>query len=355
MKVATPHRNLKTTWPVWHIGKMSIRLDRRMWLVCTILFLLLIMISLLSLTQGDYSMPLTDVIHTLLGEGNKIEHTVIWELRLPRILVAMLVGMALALSGALLQGLTRNTLADPGIIGINQGAAVTAIALLVWFDGISIKWLPPAAFVGGAITALLIYLMAWKHGSSPIRLVLIGIGFAAFTGSLTTIMIVFSDIDRVGQAYMWLSGSVYGRSWDSVSILFIWLAVLFPVAYGFSLPMNALLQDDNTAKAIGLNIEKTRFILIMISVALASAGVASAGIFSFLGLIAPHIARLLVGATYQALLPVSALVGGVIVVSADLIGRTIIAPNQIPAGLVTAMIGAPYFFWQMKRHFRAEV
>lgn len=345
---------LKTTWTVARIGdKFSLRIDRRLWAVSVFLLAFLTVVTFVSLSYGDYSMSIADVVKTLFGNGDATQNMVIWELRLPRIIIALLVGMGFGVAGAMLQGLTRNPLADPGIIGINQGAAVTAVALLVWFDDVPVQWLPPAAFVGGAITALLIYIAAWKGGSSPVRLVLVGIGFAAFAGSLTTVMVVFSDIDRVGQAYLWLSGSVYGRGWDSVRVLALWLVILLPLAYIFALPMNALMQDDNTVKAIGLNIEKSRFILIMISVALASASVATAGIFSFLGLVAPHIARLLVGATYQGLIPVTALVGASIVVCADFIGRSIIAPNQIPAGLVTAMVGAPYFFWQMRKHYRS--
>lgn len=345
---------LKTTWTVARIGnKFSLRIDRRLWAVSAFLFAFLTAVTLVSLSYGDYSMSIADVVKTLFGNGDTTQNMVVWELRLPRIMIALLVGMGFGVAGAMLQGLTRNPLADPGIIGINQGAAVTAVALLVWFDDVPVQWLPPAAFVGGATTALLIYIAAWKGGSSPVRLVLVGIGFAAFAGSLTTVMVVFSDIDRAGQAYLWLSGSVYGRGWDSVRVLILWLVILLPLAYIFALPMNALMQDDNTVKGIGLNIEKSRFILVMISVALASASVAAAGIFSFLGLVAPHIARLLVGATYQGLIPVTALVGASIVVCADFIGRSIIAPNQIPAGLVTAMVGAPYFFWQMRKHYRS--
>lgn len=343
--------SLDTTWRVITFKQYSLRLDKRASGVCLILSGLLVTIVFISLSHGDYAMSITDVVKALFGGGDATQKMVLWNLRLPRVVVGLLVGMAMSVAGAMLQGLTRNPLADPGIIGINQGAAVTAVAMLVWFDNVSIHWLPLAAFVGGTVTAISIYLLAWKGGSSPIRLVLVGIGVAAFASALTTMMIVFSDIDRVGQAYMWLSGSVYGRNWDSVLSLFLWLLVLLPLAYGLAMTMNTMLQDDNSIRSMGVNIEQSRLLLLIISVALASASVSAAGVFSFLGLVAPHISRLLVGSTYQGLIPVSAMVGACIVVGADFIGRTVIAPSQIPAGLVTAMIGAPYFFWQMKRYY----
>ncbi|MBS9780182.1 MAG: iron ABC transporter permease [Moraxellaceae bacterium] len=340
--------NITTSWTVLRIASLSLRVDRRIGKVSGLLLLLLAFLCLSSLSYGDYHMSFSDTIKALLQQANPSNNMVMWQLRLPRVLVALLVGIALGVAGALLQGLTRNPLADPGIIGINQGASVAAVAVMVWFDNVPIHYLPPVAFVGGSLTALLIYIFAWKNGSSPMRLVLVGIGFASLLGAITTIMVVFSDIDQVSQAYVWLSGSVYGRGWGEVSNLIVWLAILLPLAYLYALPMNALMQDDNTIKAIGVNIEKTRLILILISVALASVSVSAAGIFSFLGLVAPHISRLLIGSTYQGLIIVTALVGACIVVGADFIGRIIIAPNQIPAGLITAIIGAPYFFWQMR-------
>lgn len=343
---------LATTWKVWRIGKCSLRADKRIVTSCSTLLALLLLVTVISLSYGDFSMPITAVIKTLFGGGDATQQMVVVQLRLPRVLVALLVGLALGVSGAMLQGLTRNSLADPSIIGINQGAAVAAVALMVWFEGISLNWLPPAAFLGGAIAALLIYVLAWKGGSSPVRLVLVGIGIAAFAGSLTTTMVVFSDINRVSQFYMWLAGSVYGRSWDCVLMLALWLVWLLPLALIFAPQLDILMQGDDTAKALGMNVERTRVGLMMLSVALAAAAVSAAGVFGFLGLVAPHIARRLVGATYMGLLPTAALVGAVMLVTADLLGRSVIAPNQIPAGLVTAMLGAPYFFWQMRQHYR---
>lgn len=340
------------SWRVWRLGTASLRADKRMVAAVSALLTVLLTASLFSLSYGDVAMPITAVVKALFGAGDASQHMVVWQLRLPRVLVALLVGMALGVAGAMLQGLTRNPLADPGIIGINQGAAVTAVALLVWFDGIAMYWLPPAAFVGGAITAGLIYLLAWQGDSSPVRLVLVGVGCAALATALTTTMVVFSDIDRVGQAYMWLAGSIYGRNWDSVRMLAWWLAWLLPLAVIFAPKLDILMQGDDTATALGLRVEYARLGLMMLAVALAAAAVSAAGVFGFLGLIAPHIARRMVGATYMGLLPTAALVGAVILVGADLLGRSLIAPNQIPAGLVTAILGAPYFFWQMRHHYR---
>jgi len=343
--VSTPLR-------VYRCGQISIKCDRRTLPVCAGLAALLLVLLILSVMYGDYVMSPLAVLQAILTDAPSSEHTVVWQLRLPRILLAIMVGIALGVAGGLLQGITRNPLADPGIIGINQGAAVMAVAVLVWSEQVSVVMLPVAAFLGGTLSAALIYSLAWKEGSSPIRLVLVGIGFAAFTSAVTQMMIVFGDIDRVDQAYTWLAGSVYGRDWQHVHVLAMCLALLLPIVMLFTAKLDVLMQGDAVAKSLGVKVEWTRLIVLLLSVALSSAAVSAAGIFGFLGLVAPHIARQLVGVMHIGVLPTAGLVGAVILVAADLLGRSLIAPNQIPAGLVTAILGAPYFFWLLRQHYK---
>lgn len=341
-------------WTVLSIFGARLRVDQRTLTVVPLLLVVVGALSFISLSYGDYRLSFPTLVKALFGYGDATSDMVIWEWRLPRILLAVCVGMALAVSGAILQGVTHNALADPGIIGINQGAAVAVVLGLVWFADLPITVLPWLAFLGGTVAALVIYLLAWKGGSSPIRLILVGIGFAAFALSLTTSMVVFGDVERVEQAFVWLAGSIYGRDWQAVYALAMWLLILLPVAFCLSPTLNVLLQGDATVLSLGVRVEVMRLVLIFISVALASAAVAVAGVFGFVGLVAPHLARQLVGSAYQGLIPTAALVGAGLLVAADLIGRSVIAPSQIPAGLVSAIIGAPYFFWQMRRHYRNE-
>lgn len=341
------------TWHTLRMGRrVSFRLDKRALPVMLVMLLLLLALVVLSVSYGEYRIAPLDVIRATLGlETDNDDHRLVVRLfRLPRIVLAVLVGAALAVSGAILQGITRNALADPGILGISNGAALAAVALLVYFENVSIQLLPWAAFGGAFVTAALIYLFAWRGGSSPLRLILIGIGFAAVSQALTTLMVVFGDINDVQRAYVWLSGSVYGRSWGHVRVMGGWLVVLLPLALLSARHLNMLALGDESAAGLGVRLERSRAFLILVSVALASGAVAVAGTIGFVGLVAPHITRRLVGPSHQGLLPVTALTGGLMVVTADFIGRTVIAPSQLPAGIVTAIVGAPYFMYLLWRY-----
>ncbi|NEP63434.1 MAG: iron ABC transporter permease, partial [Symploca sp. SIO2G7] len=270
-------------------------------------------------------------------------------LRLPRVLVAWGVGMALAMAGTLTQGITRNPLAAPGIIGVNAGASLAAVSLIIVFPWVPIAVLPLAAFMGALTVAILIYLLAWNGGSAPVRLILVGVGFNLMVGALTSLMITFGNIFDVSQALVWLTGSVYGRSWAQVFTFTPWLVVFGAVSLLLSRELNALQMGDNVARSLGSRLEWQRGWLLLSSVALAGAAVATAGSVGFVGLMAPHIARQLVGPSHEGLLPTAALTGGMVVVVADLIGRLLFAPIELPCGIVTAVIGAPYFLYLLIR------
>ncbi len=341
------------TWHTVRLGKrVSFRLDRRALPVLLVLLFLLLAVAVLSVSYGEYKIAPLDVVRATLGleTGNDDYPLVVRLFRLPRIVLAALVGAALAVSGAVLQGITHNPLADPGILGISSGAALAAVSLLIYFTAAPALLLPWAAFGGALLTAALIYLLAWRGGSSPLRLILIGIGFAAAAQALTTLLVVFGDISDVQRAFVWLSGSVYGRGWADVRVLALWLAVLLPLTFLSARQLNTLSLGDESATGLGVGLERTRAFLSLLSVALAAGAVAAAGTVGFVGLVAPHITRRLVGPGHEGLLPASALTGALLVVTADLIGRTVIAPSQLPAGLVTAVIGAPYFMYLLWRY-----
>ncbi|MEO0013958.1 MAG: hypothetical protein RLZZ535_2347, partial [Cyanobacteriota bacterium] len=270
---------------------------------------------------------------------------VINTLRLPRTIVAFLVGVGLAIAGTITQGITRNPLAAPEIIGVNAGATLAAVSLLVLLPNTPVSLLPFAAFGGALTVALLVYLLAWQGGSSPIRLILIGIGFDLIVGALTDIMITFGDIDTVSQALVWLAGSVYGRTWSQVMALIPWIMIFGLMALLLTRELNTLNLGDEVARGLGSQVEWQRGLLLLTSVALAGASIATAGAVGFVGLMSPHLGRQLVGASHEGLLPVSAMIGGMLVVIADLLGRVLFAPLELPCGIITAAIGAPYFVY----------
>ncbi len=350
---------VKTTWLTLRTRRpaFSYRLDRRAPLVGLAILVFTLLVLVFSISYGEYDITPVEVVQTILGRlpqdhpdyrnFNLVVHT----FRLPRILVAFLVGAALATSGAIMQGITRNPLADPYLLGVSGGAGLAAVALIVWLKTAPITLLPFAAFGGALLTAGVIYTLAWKNGSStPLRLILIGIAISAVISAAMTVMVLFGSINDVQQAYVWLTGSVYGRNWEHVRALGGWLLLFLPAAFLLARQLNALGLGDDTAKGLGLRVERGRALLLIVSVALAAAAVAVAGTIGFVGLVAPHITRRLVGPSHEGLLPVSALFGGALLVLADLIGRWIIAPSELPVGIVIAIIGAPYFLFLLYRN-----
>ncbi|QGR00337.1 iron ABC transporter permease [Paenibacillus psychroresistens] len=306
---------------------------------------------LLSAGLGDMRIHPFDVIRAMFGSGTEEHKLVVQTIRLPRIIAAFLVGAALAVAGAILQGIIRNPLASPDIIGITSGASVAAVAFISYLSGtVSIVWLPVAAIVGAGITSIVIYMLAWKNGVTAIRLVLIGIGMNFLLASLTKVMLVTNPIYTSSQAYVWLTGTVYGTDWSIVWMLVPWVAVFIPIAFIFARNVNVLQLGDEIAAGAGSAVQRQRFTLLMISVALAGAAVSVGGAISFVGLIAPHMTRKLIGPSFGGVLPVSALIGGLIVILADTVARTAFLPYDIPVGVFTAGVGAPFFIYLLYRN-----
>jgi iron complex transport system permease protein len=336
---------------------LSFKFDRRVPLVVAGLLAAAFAVLVLSISYGEYDISPLEVVQTLFGalsadhpEGRSF-NLVVHTFRLPRILVAFLVGAALGTAGAIMQGIMRNPLAEPGILGVTAGAGFAAVLILVGLRDAPLALLPWAAFGGALLAAAAIYLFAWNRaGATPVRLVLIGVAVAAALGSLTTFLLVFGDINDVQQAYVWLTGSVYGRNWEHVRTLSAWLLVLLPLAFLSARSLNALHLGDDVAKGFGVRANAQRAFLLLICVGLAAAAVAVAGTIGFVGLIAPHIARRLVGPAHEGMLPVAALFGGVLLVTADLAGRWVIAPSELPIGIIVALIGAPYFLLLLYRY-----
>jgi iron complex transport system permease protein len=334
------------------IGKsISFLVDKKAITISLILLAISVAIFLVSAGSGEMYISPLEVAKTLFGNGSDMNEVVIYTFRLPRILVALLAGMSLAAAGAILQGMIRNPLASPDVLGITGGAAAAVVAFLTLFSDenhsltISIHWLPLAAFLGATITALLVYVLSWKNGMAPLRLVLVGVGISVLMQACTTLLMITGPIYRASQANVWITGSVYGASWKHVTLLAPWALTLFAISFLSARKMNIQELGDELAIGAGVSLQKQRFFLLLLSTALTGGAVAFAGGIGFVGLMAPHMARRLVGSSFGALLPASALLGAILVMAADLAGRMLFAPMEIPAGVFTAAVGAPYFVY----------
>jgi iron complex transport system permease protein len=338
----------------WRSPVLSFRLDQKIPAIAALLLAFGLAAIVLNVGRGEYPIAVFDIIKTLLGinTGNPDHAFVIHTLRLPRTLVAFMVGVALAISGTIFQGLTRNPLADPSIIGINTGASLAAVAVIVLFPSAPVYALPFSALAGALLMAGLIYGLAWNGGSSPTLLILMGIGLSAIASAFTSLLITFGSIYDVSQALVWLAGSVYGRTWEQVFSFLPWLVILAPAAFGLARHLNVLNLGEEIAKGLGSRVEWQRGLLVIVATGLAGSAVATAGTIGFVGLIAPHVGRQIVGNRHEGLLPISALIGGVLVVLSDFVGRTVFAPIELPCGVVTAAIGAPFFLYLLIRNRR---
>ncbi|HEY9828347.1 MAG TPA: iron ABC transporter permease [Stenomitos sp.] len=327
------------------------RLDRRVLRTMVLLILLTIGATVISVGYGEYPISPLAVISTILGlpTDNPDHAFIIWTLRLPRSLVAWGVGVGLGLAGTLIQSLTRNSLASPDIIGINAGAALAAVTAIVLFPSLPAIFLPPAAFGGAMLVAILIYGLAWKGGISPLRLILVGVGLSLIAGAIVDAVLTFGNIREVSQALVWLAGSTYGRSWEHLYALIPWLVLFGGASLFSSRDLNVIHLGDEIARGLGIQLERQRGLLLLSGIALAGASVATAGSIGFVGLMAPHLGRKLVGVSHEGLLPIAALIGGFLVVVSDLLGRSLFAPIELPCGIITAIIGAPYFLYLLIR------
>ncbi|SHF01882.1 iron complex transport system permease protein [Marinomonas polaris DSM 16579] len=322
---------------------------RSLWSMLVLLVFFLSII-LLSLCLGEEFIALPQVLQVLLGKGGQAAQFVVETLRMPRVLMAAMVGAALASSGLVLQSMIRNPLASPDIIGITGGASAAAVCFLSFFaTAMGIIWLPIFAISGALLAALLIYTLAWNSGVTPMRLVLVGIGISSAMGAVTTFVIAASPLSTSITAYIWLTGSVYGASWVEVKALLPWLLISWPLAFYLARRVNTQELGDQLATGLGVPVQRLRLALLFLSVIMAAPAIAYAGAVGFVGLIAPHIARRLVARSFALLLPTSALVGACLVMLADLCGRLLFQPLDIPAGVFVSAIGAPFFIYLLYR------
>jgi iron complex transport system permease protein len=336
------------------VGPTSWLVPVRAGLVTAVSIGVLAVLVVLDLAFGDFEMPIGTVVSTLLGGGDPASTFIIHELRLPQTMVAILTGMALGLAGALTQTFARNPLASPDILGVTEGAAVGAVSVIVLsgasgFGGglvsgtLQTIGLPIAAFLGGLLTAVALYLLSWRRGIDGQRLVLIGIGLGATLSALVSWLLVSARIQDAASAQVWLTGSLNARGWEHAIPLIVTLAVLVPLSLLLVRHLNALQLGDDSARGLGTRLQTTQVLTLIAAVGLTSVAVAAVGPLEFVAFVVPQIALRLTGGSRPPMLA-SMTFGACLVVSADLITRVVL-PFPLPAGLVTAAVGAPYLIW----------
>jgi iron complex transport system permease protein len=326
--------------------------DRKRWFrvfVGSIIVGVVILVGLLaSLAFGAVDISFGNVLDVLLGSGEKVSQQIILESRLPRALAAVLVGCNLAVSGTLLQAVTRNPLADPGLIGVTAGAALAATIVLAVFPGAAIL-LPIVAFVGAMVAAVVVYTVSWRPGagSSPMRMILAGVAVNAVLGAVIGVLMT-AFADRIPAMMFWTSGSFNGRGWGHIEMLWPYTVAGVGLALWLRPRLAVMELGDDSAVTLGVPVERTRLIAFAAAALLAGSAASVAGLVGFVGLVVPHLIRLLLGGNY-GLIPVAAVAGGALLLWSDLAARLVLAPAEIPVGVITGLIGGPYFIYLLYR------
>ncbi|GGA14700.1 iron ABC transporter permease [Paenibacillus marchantiophytorum] len=329
---------------------MMTALIRKQRLILLVSLALIAATSIISMSIGYSPLSFNRLIPVLFGQGTFKEDFVLFSIRLPRIIITLLSGMALALSGSILQSVTRNDLADPGIIGINSGAGVAIAVFFLYVPiqvGSYVYVLPAVAFLGALLTSALIYLFSYSRtrGLNPTLLVLVGVGFSMALSGIMIVIISSAERSKVDFIAKWLAGTIWGTDWPFIWALLPWLVLLIPFTLFKAHRLNLLALNEESAIGVGLKLERERLVLILTAVAAAASAVSVTGGIAFVGLIAPHIAKALVGPRNQLYIPVAVLLGGWLLLTADTIGRNLVDPDGIAAGIMVSLIGVPYFVY----------
>ncbi|ULL13072.1 iron-dicitrate transporter subunit FecD [Paenibacillus sp. H1-7] len=309
--------------------------------------LALIVLSVLSVSVGTVAVPFGQVGASLVSPDSPT-YFIVHEVRLPRVLVGILAGFGLAVGGVILQSVIRNPLASPDVIGVTKGAGLAAAAVIFLFPKAPGYAIPAAAFAGAIVAFALLTLLSRRLTLTPASLALVGVAIGAVLQAGTQYLIV-THPTNINMALLWLSGSLWSRGWKELYALLPWVALLVPVAWGSFAKLNVLQLGDETSASLGLRLTRQRFLLLLLAVAIAGISVSAVGGIGFVGLIAPHMARSLVGGRHQWLIPLAALIGADLMLLGDCLGRILIIPREVPVGIMTAIIGAPYFVYLLRR------
>lgn len=313
-------------------------------ILIAILFSIIFMVFLISLRYGGEKYTFGEMMQTILGNGDTVSHLIINQIRLPRVLTALLAGMILAVSGFLLQTVMNNTLADPSTLGVTPGASLGALFAIYFLPYQSNIATPISAFIGAVLVSILIFGISKRSKYNPSVLVLVGMAASALCSAGVDIIVLNTTVGKAA-SLVWLSGSTYSSTWNHVITLFTTMILMFPIAWLLCKDLDAIMLGEDIATAIGSNVTRVRILTSIVGIFLAAVAVSTVGTVSFIGLLAPHMARFLAGVKHRKNIVVAALLGGLLLLLSDFIGRVAIYPNEIPSGLVVSLIGAPYFVW----------
>ena len=315
--------------------------------VMLVLLILLGLCSVLSLAVGSAGYSIQEILKALFSQEDSPVKTIVLNVRLPRIILAILIGSSLSAAGALLQSVMRNPLADPGTIGVSAGAGTAATTILLIFPQLSAS-VPLFAFGGAALACVLIYTMAWKGGVDPTRIILSGVAINSVLGAYNSLLQLMNS-DSLEGVLAFMNGSLSGRGWHQVQIAACYASVGLVMAFLCIKSANALQLGEEMAKSLGVKVSLNRVLLSAVAAFLAAATVSVAGMIGFVGLVVPHIARLLVGSDYKVMMPVSVVLGAVVLLAADTVGRTVVPGMEIPVGIVMAVCGGPFFLYLLRK------
>ena len=299
----------------------------------------------LSIRFGTYTLSFEEIWAAFQPDDKN--YFTLMEYRLPRAVLAILLGGSLAISGVLVQSVVRNPLASPDILGINNAAGLVAVSVLMFLPNLAFYWMPIFAFLGGVLSFVILWIVC-GFNFRPIKMAIIGVALSALWAAISHYLMLTNPVE-INTAMLWLTGSLWGRSWSYLNVVLPWLVVLLPLPFIFCRDLDTLGLGENKASTLGVTVNKVQISVLVLAVALSTTAVAICGPIAFLGLVAPHLARRLVGGRHRILLPAALIIGALLLQLSDILARVIDPPTELPAGILTAIIGAPYFFYLLMR------
>ena len=306
---------------------------------------LMVLLFGLSIRLGTYTLSFEEIWAAFQPDDKN--YFTLMEYRLPRAVLAILLGGSLAISGVLVQSVVRNPLASPDILGINNAAGLVAVSVLMFLPNLAFYWMPIFAFLGGVLSFVILWIVC-GFNFRPIKMAIIGVALSALWAAISHYLMLTNPVE-INTAMLWLTGSLWGRSWSYLNVVLPWLIVLLPLPFIFCRDLDTLGLGENKASTLGVTVNKVQISVLVLAVALSTTAVAICGPIAFLGLVAPHLARRLVGGRHRTLLPAALIIGALLLQLSDILARVIDPPTELPAGILTAIIGAPYFFYLLMR------
>ncbi|CAM2836134.1 iron ABC transporter permease [Hathewaya histolytica] len=324
----------------------KIKDSTKVWIIVLCIIVLAIL-SILTIGIGSADISIGNIIDIFLGKGDEINASIVMDMRLPRIILAIFVGASLSISGVLLQAVMGNPLADPGITGVSSGASLAAILVMIYFPHLY-RILPLVAFFGAILACVMVFALSWDNGLNSLRIILAGVAVNAIFLGATSLMSILNS-DKIQGVLLWINGSLAYRGWREVKYIVPYTLIGIILSFLCIKGANILALGDDVATNLGLNVNRTRIFISLVAVFLAGISTSVVGIIGFIGLIVPHICRLIIGSDHKFLIPMSSVVGAILLLLTDTIARFIARPIELPVGVIMSMVGGPFFLFLLRR------